>query len=43
MSYGNSKWSDWIINDEEEALKHIKFAYDHGIQTFDTANVCLQS
>jgi aryl-alcohol dehydrogenase-like predicted oxidoreductase len=24
---------------EEESLKHIKAAYDAGIQTFDTANV----
>lgn len=43
MSYGSSKWAGWIIDDEEEATKHIKFAYDHGIQTFDTANVGLYS
>ena len=39
MSYGSSEWSDWLISDEQEVFKHIKFAYDHGIQTFDTANV----
>ncbi|CAE6441150.1 unnamed protein product [Rhizoctonia solani] len=38
MSYGNKKWSEWVL-DEEEGIKHIKAAYDAGIQTFDTANV----
>lgn len=38
MSYGDSKWDDWVL-DEKEAIKHIKAAYDAGIQTFDTANV----
>ncbi|RPD55349.1 Aldo/keto reductase [Lentinus tigrinus ALCF2SS1-7] len=38
MSYGSPDWQSWILP-EEEAIKHIKFAYDHGIQSFDTANV----
>ncbi|KAI9066915.1 Aldo/keto reductase [Trametes sanguinea] len=38
MSYGDPKWAGWVL-DEEEAIKHIKFAYEHGITTFDTANV----
>lgn len=38
MSYGLKGWADWVL-DEEEAIKHIKYAYDAGIQTFDTANV----
>ncbi|CAL1707761.1 unnamed protein product [Somion occarium] len=38
-SYGSSQWADWVIEDEQEAFKHIKFAYDHGIQTFDTADM----
>ncbi|KAI0823791.1 Aldo/keto reductase [Trametes gibbosa] len=38
MSYGNSKWQEWVLN-EEEGIKHIKFAFDHGITTFDTADV----
>ncbi|KAI9066914.1 aryl-alcohol dehydrogenase [Trametes sanguinea] len=38
MSYGSSSWQPWVLG-EEEAIKHIKFAYDHGITTFDTANV----
>ncbi|KAI0328021.1 Aldo/keto reductase [Cubamyces sp. BRFM 1775] len=37
MSYGTPEWQGWVLP-EEEAIKHIKFAYDHGIQTFDTAN-----
>ncbi|KII87981.1 hypothetical protein PLICRDRAFT_42549 [Plicaturopsis crispa FD-325 SS-3] len=39
MQYGSKGWQPWVIDDEEEAIKHIKFAYDAGIQTFDTANV----
>ncbi|ELU40706.1 aryl-alcohol dehydrogenase [Rhizoctonia solani AG-1 IA] len=38
MSYGTPDWQGWVLN-EEEGLKHIKAAYDAGIQTFDTANV----
>ncbi|CAL1699163.1 unnamed protein product [Somion occarium] len=38
MQYGSSEWQEWVISDEQEAFKQIKFAYDHGIQTFDTAN-----
>ncbi|KAH8928358.1 Aldo/keto reductase [Atractiella rhizophila] len=38
MSYGSSKWQDWVL-DEEESFKHIKYAYDSGINTFDTANM----
>ncbi|KAG9094822.1 hypothetical protein FRC06_010447 [Ceratobasidium sp. 370] len=38
MSYGSSEWAGWVL-DEEESIKHIKAAYDAGIQTFDTANV----
>ncbi|EIW59914.1 aryl-alcohol dehydrogenase [Trametes versicolor FP-101664 SS1] len=36
-SYGSSEWDSWVLG-EEEAFKHIKFAFDHGITTFDTAN-----
>ncbi|CAK5276844.1 unnamed protein product [Mycena citricolor] len=38
MSYGSPEWRSWIL-DEEETAKHIKHAYEAGIQTFDTANV----
>ncbi|CAE6441161.1 unnamed protein product [Rhizoctonia solani] len=37
MTYGSPQWEGWVLN-EEEGLKHIKAAYDAGIQTFDTAN-----
>ncbi|KAI9066906.1 Aldo/keto reductase [Trametes sanguinea] len=37
MSYGSPEWQEWVLP-EEEAIKHIKFAYENGIQTFDTAN-----
>jgi len=38
MQYGSSDWQKWVLG-EEEAIKHIKYAYDAGIQTFDTADV----
>lgn len=38
MSYGSPEWQGWVLP-EEESLKHIKAAYDAGINTFDTANV----
>ncbi|OSX56619.1 hypothetical protein POSPLADRAFT_1068052 [Postia placenta MAD-698-R-SB12] len=40
MTYGGGNWAgqNWLP-DEEEAVKHIKYAYDAGIQTFDTANM----
>ncbi|KXN85849.1 Versiconal hemiacetal acetate reductase [Leucoagaricus sp. SymC.cos] len=41
MQYGDPRWVPWLIGDEDVAISHIKAAYDAGIQTFDTANVCL--
>ncbi|KDQ07837.1 hypothetical protein BOTBODRAFT_180403 [Botryobasidium botryosum FD-172 SS1] len=38
MQYGSPQWQGWVLG-EEEGIKHIKHAYDMGIQTFDTANV----
>ncbi|TCD64922.1 hypothetical protein EIP91_003419 [Steccherinum ochraceum] len=38
MQYGSKDWQEWVLG-EEEAIEHIKYAYDAGIQTFDTANV----
>ncbi|KAJ7232818.1 NADP-dependent oxidoreductase domain-containing protein [Mycena rebaudengoi] len=38
MSYGHPEWcGNWVLP-EEEASKHIKAAYDYGINAFDTAN-----
>ncbi|KAI0072179.1 aryl-alcohol dehydrogenase [Panus rudis PR-1116 ss-1] len=39
MQYGSKGWQDWVIEDEQEVTKHIKYAYENGITTFDTANV----
>ncbi len=38
MSYGSPEWEPWVLG-EEESLKHIKAAYDAGINAFDTADV----
>ncbi|KAF9075504.1 oxidoreductase [Rhodocollybia butyracea] len=38
MSYGHPDWQAWVLP-EEEGIKHIKAAFDAGINTFDTANV----
>jgi len=38
MSYGSPEWQAWVLP-EEESIKHIKAAYEAGINTFDTANV----
>ncbi|KAL1704142.1 NADP-dependent oxidoreductase domain-containing protein [Schizophyllum commune] len=38
MSYGSPEWQPWVLG-EGEGIKHIKAAYDVGINTFDTANV----
>ncbi|KAJ7364283.1 aryl-alcohol dehydrogenase [Mycena albidolilacea] len=39
MSYGNPTWGgNWVLG-EEEASKHIKAAYDAGVNAFDTSNM----
>ncbi|KAF9474778.1 Aldo/keto reductase [Pholiota conissans] len=38
MSYGTPEWRNWVLP-EEESIKHIKAAYDAGINAFDTANM----
>ncbi|KAH9166086.1 Aldo/keto reductase [Lactarius sanguifluus] len=38
MSYGNPEWRKWVLG-EAEGIEQIKFAYENGIQTFDTADV----
>ncbi|KAI0033127.1 NADP-dependent oxidoreductase domain-containing protein [Vararia minispora EC-137] len=38
MSYGAPEALPWCLP-EKEGIEHIKFAYENGIQTFDTANV----
>jgi len=38
MSYGDPRWRAWVLG-ENEAIEHVKFAYEHGVNTFDTANL----
>ncbi|RMD44757.1 hypothetical protein DV735_g297, partial [Chaetothyriales sp. CBS 134920] len=38
MSYGSPEWQKWVLP-EEESLPLLKYAYDAGIRTWDTANV----
>ncbi|KAJ6617100.1 NADP-dependent oxidoreductase domain-containing protein [Mycena sp. CBHHK59/15] len=38
MSFGTPEWQKWVLP-EEESIELIKFAYDVGINTFDTANM----
>jgi len=38
MSYGSPEWMDWVL-DEEASLPLLKYAYDVGINTWDTADV----
>jgi len=38
MSYGNPKWRPWVL-DEAAAQPFFKFAVDHGINFFDTADM----
>jgi 1-deoxyxylulose-5-phosphate synthase len=38
MSYGSSKWRDWVLN-ENESIPFFKQAIDAGINFFDTADM----
>jgi len=37
MQYGSGQ--DWMIPDHDEGVRQLKYAYDKGIHSFDTANV----
>lgn len=37
MSYGDPSYESWML-DEATGIDHIKYAYESGINTFDTAN-----
>ena len=39
MSFGDPKWQPWILEDEEKIFEILKYAYDHGLRTFDSADV----
>jgi len=34
MSYGDKRWANWVI-EGDEALEHMKEAFDMGINTFE--------
>lgn len=38
MSYGSKKYLPWCLEDEDKIFEILKYCYDHGIRTFDTAN-----
>ncbi|SMN21619.1 similar to Saccharomyces cerevisiae YPL088W Putative aryl alcohol dehydrogenase [Maudiozyma saulgeensis] len=39
MSYGSKQYSSWMEEDKEKVFKVLKYCYDHGLRTFDTADV----
>lgn len=39
MSFGHKDWQPWVVDDESEVEKLLMGAYDHGLNTWDTANV----
>lgn len=39
MSFGNKKWQPWVEDDKEKIFSVLKYCYDHGLRTFDTADV----
>lgn len=39
MSYGDKKWAEWVLEDEEKIFGILKKCYDKGLRTFDTADV----
>jgi len=40
MQYGSGQ--EWMIPDHDEGIRQLKYAYDQGINTFDTANTYSQ-
>ncbi|CDO96256.1 unnamed protein product [Kluyveromyces dobzhanskii CBS 2104] len=39
MSYGSKDWSAWVQDDKEKIFSTLKFCYDNGLRTFDTADM----
>ena len=39
MSFGNKKFGEWVIEDEDKVFAILKKCYDNGLRTFDTADV----
>lgn len=40
MSFGSKEWIDWLEDDGEKIFKILKRAYDQGVRTYDTADLC---
>ncbi|WFD28477.1 versiconal hemiacetal acetate reductase [Malassezia nana] len=38
MSFGSKNWSEWLL-EEKESLEILRYAYEKGINTWDTADV----
>lgn len=38
MSYGSKDWAAWVEDDKEKIFSTLKYCYDHGLRTFDTAD-----
>lgn len=38
MSYGSKEYLPWVLEDEEKIFEILKYCYDKGLRTFDTAN-----
>lgn len=39
MSYGSKDWLPWVEDNKEKVFSVLKYCYDHGLRTFDTADV----
>lgn len=38
MSFGTKKWLPWVVEDEKQIFEVLKYCYDKGLRTFDTAD-----
>ncbi|GMM34879.1 aldo-keto reductase superfamily protein [Saccharomycopsis crataegensis] len=39
MSFGSSRWMDWVIEDEDKVMEILYKCYQSGLTTFDTADM----
>lgn len=39
MSFGSKSWAEWVEDDKEKVFTILKYCYDHGLRTYDTADV----
>ncbi|KAG0668234.1 aryl-alcohol dehydrogenase [Maudiozyma exigua] len=39
MSFGSKDWASWVEDDKDKIFSILKYCYDHGLRTFDTADV----